>query len=295
MAENSAEATVEHSETSILGRELSAEFVGTFILMFLGDGAVAVSVTLAGYDLLGVAVVWAVALSLAIYVTGAVSGAHFNPAVTLTFAVFTDFPWRKVIPYIITQTVSAFVAAALIYASFGTVITAFEQKEHLTRGQPGSQLTSMIFTTYGPNPAIIGTKAADIAQVSMLQWFVTEMIMTAMLLFVIFCLVEARNEGRPLGNFEPVMIGLLVAGLIGYGAPISMTALNPARDFGPRLFAFFAGWGDIAIPGPRGGFWIPIVATTVGALIGGALYHLVYKKAFVVASEGEPGEELPEG
>ncbi len=292
MAEGRAEATVERSERSVLGAELSAEFVGTFILMFIGDGAVAVSVTLAGYDLLGVMVVWAVALSLAIYVTGAVSGAHFNPAVTITFATFTDFPWRKVIPYIITQTVSAFVAAAAIYVSFGSVISTFEKTKHLVRGQPGSQLSSMIFTTYAPNPAIIGTSPADMAQVSMLQWFVTEAIMTAFLLFVIFCLVEARNEGRPLGNFEPVMIGLLVAGLIGYGAPITMTALNPARDFGPRLFAFFAGWGDIAIPGPRGGFWIPIVAPIVGALIGGALYHLVYKKAFGIAAP--PGEEPPE-
>lgn len=275
-----------------LGAELSAEFIGTFILIFIGNGAVAVSVALGQYDLLGVALVWAIALALAIYGTGAVSGAHFNPAVSITFAIFTDFPWRKVGPYIITQVVAAFVASAAIYLSFGGIISAFEQAEGLTRGEDGSQLSAMIFATYGPNPAIIGTGPAALAQVSLPTWFITEVLMTAVLLFVIFYLVDEANADRPLGNFAPVMIGLLVAALICYGAPISMTALNPARDFGPRLFALLAGWGPIAIPGPRSGFWIPIVAPILGAMVGGLLYHSFYKRTF--PKPAPPGERPPE-
>ncbi len=275
-----------------LGNELLTEFVGTFILILFGNGAVAVSVATGSYDLWAVSLMWFIGVALAIYAAGAVSGAHINPAVTISIATFTDFPWRKVGPYIIAQILGAFTASVGIYIAFGGVITAFENAENLTRGEPGSQLSAMIFTTYAPNPAIVGTDQAAFAQVSHVTWFVSEVIITAVLLFGVFFIIEEMNAGRPLANIGPAFIGILVAGLVAYEAPVSMAALNPARDLGPRIFTFFAGWGEIAFPGPRGGFWIPTVSTIIGGLAGGAVYHLIYKRAYPVPAE--IGEEPPE-
>jgi glycerol uptake facilitator protein len=138
----------------------------------------------------------------------------------------------------------------------------------------------MIFTTYAPNPAIIGTDQAALEQVSLPQWFGSEVIITAMLLFGIMFLIEEINDGRPLANTGPAMIGLLVAALVAYEAPVSMAALNPARDLGPRLFMLLTGWADMALPGPRGGWWIPTVSTVIGGLIGAGFYQHAYRWVF---------------
>jgi glycerol uptake facilitator protein len=84
----------------------------------------------------------------------------------------------------------------------------------------------------------------------------------------------------PAANLAPAFIGLLVAALIAYEAPVSMTALNPARDIMPRLWMAIVGWGEIAFPGPKGGWWIPTVSTIVGGIVGGAFYQGVYKRLF---------------
>lgn len=273
--------------------ELVAEFFGTFILMLFGDGAVAVSVWAGAYDLWAVSLMWALAVAFAVYAAGAVSGAHINPAVTISMAAFNDeFEWRKVLPYIVAQLLGAFVAAAAIHVAFSGVIEAFEAAEGLVRGQAGSQLSAMVYTTYAPNPAIIGTSADALAQVGLAQWFISEVIITAVLLFGIFFLVEEANEGRPLANMSALIIGLLVGALVAYEAPVSMAALNPARDLGPRVWALLAGWGEMAFPGPRGGFWIPTVSTIVGGLIGGAVYTYVFKGIYPVPAE--PGRVAPE-
>jgi glycerol uptake facilitator protein len=287
MAENDV------SDKVILWDELLAEFFATFVLGLIGLGAVAVSVATGSYDLFGVSVVWFVAVSLAIYAAGAVSGAHLNPAVTLAFAAFADFPWRKVVPYIVAQLVGWFAGALAVFVMFAGVISNFEAAHGLVRGEAGSQLSAMIFTTYAPNPAIIGTSTAAFAQVSLVTWFVAEAIITAALVFCVFFIIEERNAGRPLANTGPALIGLLVAGLVAFEAPISMAALNPARDLGPRILTLLAGWGEIAFPGPRGvDFLIPTVSTIVGGLIGGAIYTYLYKRVYLAPPE--IGEEPPE-
>jgi glycerol uptake facilitator len=287
------EGAAESSEKAILRDELLAEFFATFILALIGLGAVAVSVANGAYDLFGVSMIWFVAVSLAIYAAAAVSGAHLNPAVTLAFAAFTDFPWRKVVPYIVAQMVGWFVGAAALFVMFAAIISNFEAANGLVRGEPGSQLTAMIFTTYAPNPAIIGFDQAAFAQVSFVTWFLAEAIITAALVFCVFFIIEERNEGRPLANTAPAMIGLLVAVLVAFEAPISMAALNPARDLGPRILTLLAGWGEIAFPGPRGfDFLIPTVSTIVGGLIGGAVYTYLYKRVYLAPAE--IGREPPE-
>ena len=286
MAENDANGKV------VLWDELLAEFFATFILILIGNGAVAVSVATGSYDLFGVSVVWFISVTLAIYAAGAVSGAHLNPAVTLSFAAFAGFPWRKVIPYIVAQIVGCFAGAVAIYAAFHGIIRNFESAKGIVRGQPGSELSAMIFTTYAPNPAIVGTSQGAWSQVGSVTWFVSELIITAVLVFAVFYIVEESNAGRPLANFGPAVIGLLVGALVAYEAPVSMAALNPARDLGPRIFALLGGWGTIAFPGPHAGFWIPTVSTIVGGLIGGAIYTYVFKRVYVAPAE--VGEEPPE-
>lgn len=261
-------------------KEMSAEFVGTFILVLFGMGSVGISVWTGAYGLWAVSLMFALGVTLGVYASGQVSGGHINPAVTITLAVFAGFPWKKVVPYILAQTLAAFAAAALIYYLYADIISAFEGSKDLVRGEMGSQLSAMGFTTYAPNPAFFGWDDAAMEKVSLTKWFVSEAFGTALLLFGIFYLLDEKNTFAPQANLVPVFIGLLVAAIVAYEAPISMTALNPARDLGPRVLASFAGWGDIAFPGPRGGWWIPTVSTIVGALIGGAVYHGAYKKIF---------------
>jgi glycerol uptake facilitator protein len=136
-------------------RECAAECIGTYILVFFGLGSVHVAVltgSLAG--LWQVAMVWAVAVAMAIYTVGAISGAHINPAITLAFAAYRQFAWRKVPWYILWQCVGAFAAAATLYLLFANIITDFETAQHITRGAPGSELSAMIYGEYFPNPAI---------------------------------------------------------------------------------------------------------------------------------------------
>lgn len=277
------------SETT-LRDELVAEFFGTFLLMLFGNGAVATSVWAGAYDLWAVSLMWAIGVALGVYAAGAVSGGHINPAVTLAQAAFGDFDWDKVIPYAVSQLLGAFVATAAIHVAFSGVVEAFEAAEGLVRGAAGSQLSAMAYTTYAPNPAIIGTAQEHLAQVTHVQWFVSEVIITAVLVFAIFFLVDQKNEGRPLANIAPLIIGLLVGALVAYEAPVSMAALNPARDLGPRIFALLAGWGEIAFPGPRSGFWIPTVSTLVGGLAGGGIYAYLYKGIYERLQGGEEAE-----
>ena len=277
MSERDARVTESATGAPGLATALLGECAGTFVMVFFGVGAVFAAV-LGGAQvgLWQVAVVWAVGVSLGIYVCAALSGAHINPAITLAMAAWSGFPPARVLPYWAAQLLGAAVAAALLYALYARAIVAFEAEHGLVRGGPGSELSAMVFGEYFPNPAIMGTGEAAWALVTPVTAFLAEMAGTAMLAFVVFAVISSRNAARPPTALAAVVIGVCVAAIISVLAPLTQAGLNPARDLGPRLVAFFLGWGEVAIPGPRGGWLgVYVLAPMAGALVGGGLYRLL--------------------
>ena len=265
-----------------------AELIGTWLMVFVGTSVVAAAV-LAGAQagLWQVAVVWALGVSMAIYLTGAVSGAHLNPAVSLAFAIFRprDFPLRLLLPYWASQLAGAVLAGLSVFLVYRSFISHFEAQHGIERGDPGSQLSTMMFGEYFPNPGMVGVDEGARALITPLGAAAVEAVGTGILVLMIFALVDRRNTSLPVKYLAPVFIGLTVAMIISMLAPLTMGGWNPARDFGPRLVSYFAGWGEVAIPGPSGGFWAYIVGPMVGGPIGAAVYEFLIRPAF---PPGEP-------
>ena len=261
-------------------RAFIGEVVGTYILVLFGIGSVAAAVaTGAQMGLWQVAVVWAFGVALAIYVTANVSGAHLNPAVSLAFAIFrrSDFSFRMLPIYWTAQLIGSILAGLTILAVFSTFIVRFETDNGIARGEPGSQLSAMMFGEYFPNPAMYGTGPDAASLISPAGAAFVEGLGTAILALVIFSLTDRRNAGLSTKNMTPLLIGFTVAALISLFAPLTQAGWNPARDFGPRLVAFFAGWGSVAIPGPSNGFWVYIVGPMIGAPVGAAVHEFLVR------------------
>lgn len=247
-------------------REVFAEFLGTFVLMMLGLGVVAQVVLgkgeLGGY--LSINLVWGLAVVMGCYVAAGVSGAHLNPAVTIALAVHRGFPWAKVVPYVLAQVAAAFAASAVVYATYHEALAAFDGG---TRQVLGPQGTAGIFATY-PQPWL-----------SLWGGFVDQVVGTALLVGVIFAISDRRNAPPPAG-LGPLVVGLLVVAIgASFGANAGY-AINPARDFGPRLFTAVAGWGGEVFRAANGWWWVPIVGPVVGGLLGGWIYDALLGERF---------------
>ena len=283
---------------STIWGELSSEFLGTAVLIAFGDGVVAMAVAalnqsgraanestifLASGDWLLITWGWAMAVVFGVYVAGGISGAHINPAVTLALAFRRQFPWGKVLPYIAAQVVGAFVGAALVYLVYHNAISSFEATNGITRGAPDSNTTFSIFATF-PAPYYNG---------GMIGPLIDQIVGTMFLVIFVFALTDTLNQA-PRANLAPLLVGLAVAAIgMSYGANAGY-AINPARDFGPRIWALIAGWGQVAFPGTVKGaftayFWVPIVGPLVGGVIGAYIYDLFILD--VLKGRGEQPEE----
>jgi glycerol uptake facilitator protein len=239
-----------------LSHELLAEFFGTMVLILFGNGVVAMVVLFDKGGYTNITLAWGLGVTMGIYIAGKITGAHLNPAVTLALAVFRGFPWRKVLPYSLVQVAGAFVASALVYWNY--------RPQFLTV-DPTLERTAGVFTTF---PAFPLQPTAGLLD---------QTIGTALLLLMIFAITDERNT-PPGSNMTPLMVGLVVVAIgMAFGG-MHGYAINPARDFGPRLFTAIAGFKNNGLTDGSGVFWVPIVGPLLGGVIGGAAYDLVIRR-----------------
>lgn len=247
-----------------LTRELAAECLGTFLLIVFGAGSVAQMVLshhTAG-TMLSVNISWGLAVMIGAYAAAGVTGGHLNPAVTIAAATFRGFAWSKVVPFAVAQTVGAFLASAVVYLTYREALDAFDGG---VRAVAGPTATAGIWATY-PQPFL-----------SIVGGVVDQIVGTALLVIGLFALTDDRNAAIP-RYLIPAAAGalvLLIGATFGFN---SGYAINPARDFGPRLFTAIAGWGGEVFRAGGGWWWVPIVAPILGALLGGVTYDALINR-----------------
>lgn len=256
------EVRVVHSTT--LWGEFVLELFGSLVVAIFGFGVVAQLVAGKIGDHDSIAWSWGFGVMLGILVAGKVTGAHLNPAVTLTVAVFKGFPWRKVVPYIVAQ---------VIGWGLGALVIRFDYSAAIRTVDPGHTFTTQgIFSTLpGNGSTTLGVTIGDA--------FWDQVIGTAVLLFLIFAITDPRGSNPNL-VLSAVLVGLLIVA-IGFALGTDAGyAINPARDFGPRLVEFMTGyknaWND-QYGQPY--FWVPILGPLLGGLVGGGLYQFTVGRA----------------
>jgi glycerol uptake facilitator protein len=253
------------------GQEFIAEFFGTMVLILFGCGSVAMAVLFAtvppipgeivkgGYT--NIVLGWGLAVVFGVYVAGAVSGAHLNPAVTIALAATKRMPWSKVPHYILAQFAGAFAGAALLFGVYYPKWIQFDPKLDHTTG---------VFCTF---PAVPG----------FFPGFFDQVVGTALLVGLIYAVVDKFNAA-PGSNLAPVVIGLLVLAIgISWGG-MNGYAINPARDLGPRLFAVVAGFKNNGLTDGVSVWLPPVLGPIVGGLLGAFAYDLTIGRALVQAN-----------
>ncbi|XP_044299867.1 aquaporin-3 [Varanus komodoensis] len=244
-----------------LVRQALAECLGTLILVMFGCGSVAQIVLSKGSHghFLTVNLAFGFAVTLGILIAGQVSGGHLNPAVTFAMCLMAREPWIKLPVYAIAQTVGAFLGAGIVFGLYFDAIWAFAGNQLLVLGPNG---TAGIFATYPSE------------HLNSVNGFFDQFIGTAALLVCVLAIVDPYNNPVPRG-LEAFTVGfviLVIGTSMGFN---SGYAVNPARDFGPRLFTAIAGWGSEVFTTGRHWWWVPVVAPFLGAVAGVAVYQLM--------------------
>jgi glycerol uptake facilitator protein len=240
--------------------ELIAEAFGTLVLIAFGTGVVAMTVLfgqgtpgeIVNGGFTNITIAWGLAVAMAVYMTARVSGGHLNPAVTLALAVFRGFPWTKVLPYCLAQTLGGFLGAALVFLNYRPAFERFD---------PSLVRTAGVFTTF---PAFNAIPMAG---------FLDQVIGTALLLLLIAALSDEHNFAPP-AWIMPLLVGLIVVAIgMSFGA-LHGYAINPARDLGPRIFVSLAGFRNNGLTDGTNQFLVPLVAPLIGGVLGMGAYDL---------------------
>ncbi|KRX92759.1 Aquaporin-9 [Trichinella pseudospiralis] len=241
-------------------RIVLAEFFGTLVLVMLGDAAIAQAVLSrqqAG-NFVTINVAYALALTFAIYISGGVSGGHVNPAVTLALCSIGACSWRMLPAYWFGQYSGAFIGSSIVLLIYTDAINTFDMGNRLVTGP---NATAGIFATYPSD------------HISTAGSFFDQVVGTAILLMVIVAVTDERNMEVPKA-IGPLLIGLAIFSVAsGFGYNCG-GAINPARDFSPRLLTSLTGWGSETFSIRNYWFWVPILGPHIGGLIGAALYKL---------------------
>lgn len=240
--------------TPPLPHRIGAEFLGTFWLVLGGCGTAVLAAKFpdVGVGLLGVALAFGLTVLTMAYAVGHISGAHFNPAVTVGLAVAKRFPWRDVLPYVVTQVIAAGVAGAVLYA--------------IASGKSGFDA--------GNGFAANGYGDHSPGGYSMWSALLVEVVLTGFFLYVIL----GATDGRAPVGFAPLAIGLALTLIHLVSIPVTNTSVNPARSTGVALYA-----GSWAL----GQLWLFWVAPLIGAAIAGASYALITGERMTEPVEGE--------
>lgn len=229
-----------------------AEFIGTALLILLGEGVVAGIVLKdtkshnAGW--LTICITWGLAVTLAIYAVGRFSGAHLNPAVTVGLALSGSFPWNQVAGYCLAQVTGAFLGAVLVWIQYYS---------HWGRTQDASAKLAVFATTPAVRSPFIN--------------LISEVIATTVLIMGLLFI----GANKFVDGLNPLVVGSLITTIgLGLGGTTGF-AINPARDFGPRLAHFV-----LPIPGKRDSdwsySWIPVLGPLLGAFLGAFLYQALF-------------------
>lgn len=250
-----------------------AETLCTFVMMAFGLGSVAQVVTGQGAfgEYLSINIGFALGVAMGVHVGGNVSGAHMNAAVSIAMCVFGRLSWRMLPLYIFSQFVGSFLAAGTIYGIYYEAIHTY-CGGNLT--VTGTKATAGIFATY-PAPYL-----------SLMGGFIDQVFGTAMLLLCLMALSDQRNK-PPAPGSEPALVGLLVL-LIGISLGCnSGYAINPTRDIAPRVFTAIAGWGADVFRAGNGWWWVPLVAPSIGGILGAGVYKVLVELHHPPVSEEE--------
>ena len=184
-------------ENRALWKRALAEFSAVFLLASIGLMTVATALTTGAYGLFELSIAFGFAITVMVVVSAAVSGGHFNPAITIMLAAFRRFPWRDVPVYIAAQISGGVLGALVLYFFFSGPIRAFEAASKITRGQPNSSLSGMIFACYSPNPAIAAAQKWPLSIVNTPTAVLAEAFATLILAIVVFAAVDTRNSFAP--------------------------------------------------------------------------------------------------
>lgn len=256
-----------------------AEFLGTMVLILFGCGSVAMvvlfgsnppipgEVVKGGYT--NIVLGWGLAVTMGIYISGTISGAHLNPALTIAMAATKRLPWVKVPHYILAQMLGAFAGAGLMYAVYYPKWILID---------PNLDHTAGIFCTF---PAVPGFWPG----------FFDQVVGTSLLLGMILAIVDKLNA-LPGSNLAPFIIGLVIVAIgISFGG-MNGYAINPARDLGPRLFSVVAGFQNNGLTNGASVWLPPVIGPVVGALLGAFAYDWTIGRSLIKANMLSKDPEL---
>ncbi|CCD68565.2 Aquaporin-9 [Caenorhabditis elegans] len=250
-------ASILRIEDQQFTRELLAECIGTFFLLLIGNAANIQAAVAVGGNSTSCHIAWGIGFMFAVYLAASVSGGHLNPAISVAQSILGNLPPWKIIPYAIAQVIGAFLGAAVAY--FGHHDDLWKLDGGI-RQVTGGQATAGLFTTFPPDHMSVWGSLLD------------QIIGTAMLSGLV-CLITDKRHQIPTG-VVPVLAGSIMSMVaMTFGANGGF-AINPARDFGPRVFCLCAGYGWEVFSAHGYYFWIPIVGALIGSIIGAWIYKI---------------------
>jgi glycerol uptake facilitator protein len=264
------------------------EAIGVWAIIFFGDGLLHVAILHGQVTALWQASIgWGLAVALAVWFGAALSGAHYNPGVTLALAWRRGFPWKQVVPYIIAQIIGGFIGAATLGVMYSSDISAFIAANNIVKTEASGLLLALMYCPYTPHPAMFGlvdaasAAAANTSAAQFVPWWlggIAEFICTAVLMGSILNLLDDKQAFKP-GALFPLILGLVVTMLVFVEAPLTMISMNAARDLGPRIWLLLMGYGRWAFPGLQGGgsTLATTLFPTLGALFGAWFFDTIMR------------------